>query len=409
VTASKKSKRELLLEITSLKDEIRALTSETFHERDARYRAVVEAFDGLIYVCSPEYRVEFMNEKLIERTGYDGTGKSCYSVLHERSEPCPWCIWDRVRKGETVRWELQSPKDQRWFYIVNTPIHHSDGSISKQAMIQDITERKVAEEKLARLNQELERRVEERTAQFEQANRELESFTYSVSHDLRTPLRTIIGFSKILTDDYAHELSDEAQRMLSIVVKNVEYMSALIEALLRLSRLFHKELSWQAVEMTEMVNQALIEVRAAYEDHKAQVVVRDLPRCSGDPSLLTLALVNLLDNAFKFTAASPDPSIEVGASLKDGAIIYHVRDNGVGFDMAYAGKLFGVFQRLHGTSSFEGTGIGLAIVQRIIQRHGGKIWAESSPGRGSAFYFTLGENPASPAGHPIVHAGAALP
>jgi signal transduction histidine kinase len=394
---AKRSKKELLQEIAALKRQITELRNETFHERDARYRAIVEAFDGLIYVCSPDFRVEFMNRKLIERSGRDGTGEYCYAMLHERDRPCPWCIWDRVSKGETVHWEVQSPKDNRWYYIVNTPIFHLDGTISKQAMILDITERKLAEEKLAQLNTDLEMRVRERTAQLEEANRELESFTYSVSHDLRTPLRTIMGFSRILTEDFAHELSDEAQRMLTIVGRNVEYMSALIEALLRLSRLSNKELGWQPLEMSAIVNMALMEVRASYEDRNVHMQIGNLPQCFGDRSLLTLALVNLLDNAFKFTAMNPHPVVEIGFMEKEGEGIYFVRDNGVGFDMAAAKKLFGVFQRLHHSSSFEGTGIGLAIVQRIIQRHGGRIWAESLPEKGATFHFTLGNSPVAAA------------
>ena len=188
---------------------MRKKIEEALKEREARLTAIIGASDGLIYICSKDFRVEFMNEKLIRRTGYDATGELCFKVLHDRDSVCTWCVNEQVFKGETVRWEVQSPKDDKWWYIINTPIYHTDGSISKHAMILDITERKKAEEEITRLNRDLEENI----TQLKTVNAELETFSYSISHDLKTPVIAVEGFSRILFEKYADQLDGKGKRI----------------------------------------------------------------------------------------------------------------------------------------------------------------------------------------------------
>lgn len=256
-------------------------------------------------------------------------------------------------------------------------------------IIHDVTEKKLAEEKVRRMNEELERRVLERTAQLEAANRELEAFSYSVSHDLRAPLRAIDGFSRILSEEYIATLDPEAQHYLDRVRDNTRIMSNLIDNLLSFSRLSRQPLKKQSINPRLLVDQALEMLLADKDGRVIDISVENLPACMADPALLKQVYVNLLSNAIKFTGRKEHAAIEVGCLQENHETIYYVRDNGVGFNMDYANKLFGVFQRLHRSEDYEGTGVGLAIVQRIINRHGGRIWATSEPDQGATFCFTL--------------------
>jgi PAS domain S-box-containing protein len=250
--------------------------------------------------------------------------------------------------------------------------------------------RKRAEQEVLTINAELEERVQERTAQLEAANHELEAFSYSVSHDLRAPLRAIHGFSRILIEQHSPQLSSDARHYLEVVRDNALQMGELIDDLLTFSRLSRQPLQKHAIAPAGLVAQALHDLSSEIEP-RIEIAVRDLPSCQGDPALLKQVYVNLLSNAIKYSGRREQARIEVGALPRaDGhAAVYYVRDNGVGFDMRYVHKLFGVFQRLHHAGDYPGTGIGLATVQRIIHRHGGRVWAESELDRGAAFYFTL--------------------
>jgi PAS domain S-box-containing protein len=271
---------------------------------------------------------------------------------------------------------------------------HRDASgryVESRSTIFDITERRRAQARLEALHETLA----ERAAALEVANRELESFSYSVSHDLRAPLRAIGGFARILHDDLDERLDVTSRRHLLIIRENVSRMSHLIDALLGLSRLGREALVQSPVCMTTIARAAVDEIRSADPARSISVDVGTLAPAVGDPALLQQVLTNLVENAFKYTRPVPHPHVEVGSVEHDDATVYYVRDNGVGFDMRHASKLFGVFERLHGTNEFEGAGVGLAVVHRIIERHGGRVWAEGRVGEGATFFFTLGADQAS--------------
>lgn len=247
-----------------------------------------------------------------------------------------------------------------------------------------------AEQELQQLKADLERRVAQRTSELAAANKELEAFSYSVSHDLRAPLRAIEGFSRILQESYANYPEETRQRYLGLIRSATQQMGQLIEDLLAFSRLGRQALNLQTVYPQELMRQVLQALGEEQEGRQVEIIVGDLPVCQADPALLKQVLVNLVGNALKFTRARNQARIEVGCLETPDEPIWFVKDNGVGFDQRHASQLFGVFQRLHPADEYEGTGVGLALVQRIIQRHGGRIWAEAEPDKGATFYFTLG-------------------
>jgi len=255
----------------------------------------------------------------------------------------------------------------------------------------DITELKRAEERARQLNTELEQRVRDRTAELEASTRELDAFAYSVSHDLRAPLRAVAGFSEVLLEDYADRLDKDGREYLNRVLAATDRMGGLIDDLLDLSRAARVELARSPVNLSQLSEHVVAELRAAEPDGERSVEIRVEPdlKAFGDPALLRLVLQNLIGNAWKFTAKKPDARIEIGSAAGDGEQVFFVRDNGAGFDMRYLDKLFVPFQRVHSFDEFSGSGIGLAIVWRIIARHGGRVWAEGEPGAGAAFHFTL--------------------
>ncbi len=371
---------------------MRKETEEALKEREARLAAIIGATDALMFVSREDFTIQFMNEKLIRRIGYDGTGKLCYRVFHNRDSKCPWCVGEPVFSGETVRWERQSFTDNRWWYVINTPVYHPDGSISKQSMIIDITERKKAEEEISRLNLELEENV----VQLKAVNAELETFSYSVSHDLKTPVIAVEGMSHILLEKYGRQLEGKARKMVTMINSSALEMRKLIEGLLAFYMLGRKKLKLSAVDLGSMVHEVFAELKEAHRGQVMQLSVETTPPANVDKIMVRQVVLNLLGNALKYSRTRAVTNVEFGGWAETGRLVFYVRDNGVGFSMDQRGRLFEVFERLHPAEQFEGAGIGLATVKRIVERHGGKVWAEGQVDQGATFYFSIPFTPADP-------------
>jgi PAS domain S-box-containing protein len=353
-----------------------------------RLAAIVDSSDDAIIGKSLDGTIRSWNNGAARTFGYEAEeviGKPISILLppgHLGEEPQ---IIARILEGkrvppfETVR----RCKDGREIdmSVSISAIHDSRGNvIGASKMARDISERKRAEEALARAKE---------TA--ESANRELEAFSYSVAHDLRAPLRGIDGFSQVLLEDHAEQLDEAGRRYLGRVRESAQHMAELIEGLLELARLTRGDIRREHVDLSELARVTAERLTGAQPDRNVEVLVSDELICVGDGRLLGVVLENLLGNALKFTGKRDDAQIRVGCRRGGAEPVFFVRDNGAGFDIAFAPKLFGVFQRLHTPSEFEGTGIGLATVQRIVARHGGRIWAEASVGAGATFFFTLGQ------------------
>lgn len=297
-----------------------------------------------------------------------------------------------AESGGPVQFEETAPGDDgpHTYLTVKFPLRDASGKAYAVCGIStDITDRKRAEQEVQVLNAELEQRVRERTAELEASTKELDAFAYSVSHDLRAPLRSLHGFSQLLLEDYSEQLDETGVAHLRRLQVNATLMAQLLDDLLRLSRTTRVELRRQSIDLSAMAESIIQDLAADEPDRVVEVSVQPALRGVGDLHLIRLALQNLIANAWKFTAQRPDGQITVGSTMQGAQQAYFVRDNGAGFDSKYKGKLFEPFQRLHSAADFEGSGIGLAIVQRVVLRHGGTVWAESSPGQGATFYFTM--------------------
>ncbi len=386
--------RERTAELADANKALQAEIEERRRAEDAlkaerqRFNDILEMLPAYLVLLSPDYHVPFANRFFRERFG-ESHGFRCFEYLFKRCEPCEICETYTVLKTmEPHHWEWIGP-DGHNYDIFDFPFTDTDGSSLILEMGIDITERKKAEEEISRLNTELEQRVIERTAQLEAANRELEAFSYSVSHDLRAPLRSIDGFSQALLEDYAGKLDEMGKDYIARVRAASQRMSQLIDDMLMLSRVTRREMKRETVDLSALAKTIAAELARTQPERQVEFIIAPGAVVKGDAELLRAMLENLLGNAWKFTSKNAGGKIEFGITEHDGRTAYFVRDNGVGFDMAYADKLFKAFQRLHAPSEFPGTGIGLATVKRIIHRHGGEVWAKGEAGKGATFYFDL--------------------
>jgi PAS domain S-box-containing protein len=364
-----------------------------------RFRLLVESVhEYAIFMLDPGGRVMTWNFGASRITGYAaeeviGRGFEMFFPPAEQRAGRPAReLEESVSSGrfECEGWRIRRDGSRFWSSSLLTALRDSSGRLLGFAkIIRDLTDRKRAEDDLRAAHDRLEQVVQERTAQLQDANRELEAFCYSISHDLRAPLRSIDGFNKALLEDFADRIEPEARHYLDRSCAAAGRMARLIDDLLNLSRLSRADLRPAPFDLSRMAEDILGELRAAEPERAVETRVAPGLAARGDARLMRAALGNLLGNAWKFTSRQEAPRIEFGACNGPGPQAYFVRDNGAGFDMAYAGKLFGAFQRLHSTTEFPGTGVGLTTVQRIIHRHGGRVWAEAAPGRGATFYFTL--------------------
>jgi PAS domain S-box-containing protein len=361
-----------------------------------RMAAIIESSDDAIVSKTLEGVVTSWNpaaQRLYGWTAEEAVGRSASFLVPPGHLDDVTELLDRVSRGARVEHyeTLRLAKDGRLIdvSVSASPLLDSHGTlVGASTIARDITDRRRAEATIRELNAELENRVAQRTAELAEAVEDLEGFSYSVSHDLRAPLRAIDGFSRIILEEYGGVLDGEGQRLLGVIRKATTDMAQLIDDLLAFSRAGRQQLQSGPVDMGELAAAVVREVSAAAANPHLEVTVDDLPTAQGDRALLRQVLVNLLSNAIKFSAPTERPLVHVTGAVHDGQCRYAVSDNGVGFDRTYEEKLFQVFQRLHPTE-FEGTGVGLAIVHRVVRRHGGHVWAEGAVGEGATFSFTL--------------------
>ena len=373
-------------------------SAKTLRETTDFLESLIKYASAPIIVWDPDFRITRFNHAFESLTGLDASrvlGGPLDILFPSDQAESSLRLIKATRMGE--HWDAVEIDIQNVDGSVRTVLWNSatissangESLVATMAQGQDISGMKSAEEETRRAKESLELRVAERTAQLENANREMEAFTYSVSHDLRAPLRAIDGFSSFLLEDYSASLDSEGKRLLGVIRKNSQRMGQLITDLLSLSRVSRTELRFSRVDMTALVASALTEAGPSDAGAAFEMDLLSLPDAWGDPSLLRQVWVNLISNAFKYSMKSPAKRIEIGGYTDGGDLVYYVRDEGAGFEPEYADKLFTPFQRLHKTEEFAGNGIGLALVQRIVARHDGKVRAEGRPGKGATFYFSL--------------------
>ena len=371
--------RSLSGEIAGYQGIIRDVTEynqarKALQESEIRYRAMVEAFDGLIYICSRDYRVEYMNQRFIERTGYDATGELCYRALHERDTICPWCVNERIFSGETVRWEIQSPKDGHWFYVVNAPIRYADGRVYKQSMMLDITERKEMEETVRK------------------SSEKIKQFSYSVSHDLKSPVIGIYGLTKLLHKRYQDALGEKGKTYCDQILKAAEQIVSLVDQINLYISTKEMPLHAEKVEPKEIL-------QTIREEFSTQLDIRrinwsepeKLPEIHADRLCLLRILRNLVDNALKY-GGKELTRIDIVYAETDQFHIFSVIDDGIGIQEEVSNRIWGMFQRFESSRGIQGTGLGLAIVKEIAERHGGNVQIESGSGKGVTIHVSLAKD-----------------
>ena len=358
--------------------------------------SLLELAHDSIFVRDMNSAVRFWNHGAQETYGWtkeEAQGKVTHTLLQtEFPEPLAKIEEQLFARGHWEGELVHTRRDGSRIVVASrwALLREADNTPGKVLEInREITERKRAEEEIRKLNMELEQRVKERTAELQASNGELEAFTSSVAHDLRAPLRHVDGFGRILIEEHASQLDPEGRRLLERVLHATQHMGELVDDLLNLSRVSRREISPVVTDLNTVVRELIADLQPACQGRRVEFRAGTLPYAQCDPGLVRQVFANLLSNAVKFTRPRDPAIIEVGQTDRDGARVIFVRDNGVGFSMRYAGKLFGVFQRLHRSEDFEGTGVGLATVERIIQKHHGRIWAEAEVDKGATFFFSL--------------------
>ncbi len=377
---------------------------EKLRESEEKYRRFVENAADIIYRTDGEGRFIYVNPASFRIFGYteeEFTGKHYLELFHPdfRNKARQFYATQFFHGQYSSYLEFPAiSKDGKQFWLGQNvqPLIENEQIIGFQAVARNITERVAAEEamkhsqeEVRKLNEELERRVIERTMQLENTNRELESFSYSVSHDLKAPLLTINSFTQFLAEHLGEKLDGEGKRLIAVIKTNTQRMQHLVSALLMLSKTNKKALDVTAIDMTSLAQETFNDITSPEIKQNIAVTISHLPNARGDKILLRQVWVNLLSNAMKFTLAQGEHTIKVGGYTENNKNVYFVKDTGAGFDMNDSQKLFGVFSRLHAEDEYEGAGIGLSIVRRVIHRHHGDVWAEGEIGKGATFYFSL--------------------
>jgi PAS domain S-box-containing protein len=370
----------------------RSRAEAALRESEERYRRLIDASNDMIARASPDGTILYISPVCFRLIGYEphevvGQNGAQFLPPEEHSRLAEWLRDDPDVEDPLIVRALRKDGSILWLEATRRFVYDPQSGAPQEVVTisRDITSRIAFREEIQRLNASLR----QRTRDLEATNQELEAFSYSVSHDLRAPLRAIEGFARLLHEVEGERLGEEAANYLHRIQENTQRMQRLIQDMLTFARVARQPLNRQVVEPAELVRRTYADVQAEYPERQVQLVVGDLPPCEADPALLAQVCHNLLSNALKFTRTREVASIEIGASWEGDSAIYFVRDNGVGFDMRYAAKLFTAFQRLHSEEEYEGSGVGLSIVRRIITRHGGRVWIEAAPDHGATVSFTL--------------------
>lgn len=376
-------------ELQTVNEEVLS-ANKALRESEERFRIIADSTPDHLFVQDRNLRYTLVMNPQMGFTERDMIGKTDHDLLSKENADTLTAIKRKVLEtGESVNIELplkDREGNQQFFDGSYVPKSNAQGKVDGLiGYFRNVTERKKTEEALLRLTDDLAAR----NLELEALNKELDAFVHSVSHDLRAPLRTVEGFAKIIAEDYANKLDEEGSRHLKRICKGADLMSRLIEDLLRLSQISRQNLNKMNCDLSSIVSSIIFGLQQATPARNVEVVIEEGLRADVDPDLMKIALSNLLANAWKFTSKTENPRIEFGAMKQGSETVYFVKDNGAGFDQTYAQKLFIPFQRLHSDKEFRGTGIGLSIVERIIRRHGGRIWAEGAPGKGATLYFSL--------------------
>lgn len=394
-----KNKNEIIEEVVLIQENITPLlqTNTELRRNIKEISNLKDALDisSIITEVDAEGKLIRGNSQFFEISGYLENEVSSLSIDQLRSGNMSLSfyneLWNTIRKGKIWKGEMENRSKMGEIYWTETtivPMNSASGEPqSYMGISSNITERKIAEQEIIKLNSRLEKEVKKRTEDIDTAVAELEAFSYSVSHDLRAPLRAITGFSGLLNEEFGDDLNEEAKRYLGIIQSGTKQMAQLIDDLLQFSRVGRIELQKKVFDPLPIIHEIIKKEKV--NNNKVEFVFNPMVKIYGDANTITLVFTNLILNAIKFSRQVKSPVITIGSKAGKEEEIYYVKDNGVGFDMRYSDKLFKVFQRLHSVQQFEGTGVGLAIVSRIIYKHGGRVWGESHPGSDTSFYFSL--------------------